>query len=251
MKIYYLLIISILISIMSCDIVEFTKTNQTTQIKPTEEIYDGVKKNYEKGKLVSSVTYKDSLKNGPAFNYYSNGNINMKFYYKNNLKNGPFKWYYENGKIYLEGEYKNDRKNGVFRLYSRNGNLQSEMKWIEDNPCVGLKEYTENGNIIETPKIIVNHINTIKLNQKYKIQLTTSKNTKNIKYYEGYLKDEGVFPDYFSELNSENGTCTITYDIPPGTYLMKTITIIAKIKAKDKNYYILKKDIDIAVENRN
>jgi hypothetical protein len=243
---FFLLIITI--PIISCDEIDFLKTS--SEKDNSKEIYDGVRKSYIKGKLASTVTYKDSLKNGPAVNYYPDGKINMKFNYKDNKKNGPYTWYYKNGKVYLEGNYKNNEKDGVFKMYRENGKLKSEMPWHDGKPCVGLKEYFDSGNLKPVPKIIVKHKNTIKLDNKYVIELKLSDNNNYVDFYDASLGDNESFSDHFMTLPKENGTATITYFLIRGELIMKTITVIAKIKTRDKNIYILKKKINLSIEHR-
>jgi len=236
---------SLLVFFSSCDYIA-----PSAEKDSPKKTFNGVKKNYLNGKLASTVTYKDSLKNGPAVNYYPDGKVNMEFNYKDNKKNGSYKWYFENGKTYLEGEYLDGKKEGVFKTYRNNGTLKAEMPWHQDNPCVGLKEYFESGNIKAVPKIEIKHKNTIKLNNKYEVEINLSDNSKNVEFYEGYLDDSESFSNYFPELPSKKGKATLTYFILSGELIMKTVTIIAKIKTDDKNYYILKKNVNISAENR-
>lgn len=246
-KLIYISLIFILFT--SCD--ELRKPeNSTSKTDQKEKVYNGVQKNYLKGKLASTVTYKDSLKNGPATNFYPDGKVNMEFVYKNNQKHGPFKWYYENGKIYQEGNYSKGRKEGIFKTYRKNGTLKSVMPWHNDNPCVGLKEYFESGNEKEVPHIIVNHKNTIKLDNKYVLNIKLSDGSKNVKFYEGKLGEQNSFLDYYPELPGKKGIARIEFYVPPGQLIMQTLTIIGVIKTRDKNYHILTKTVNISIENR-
>ena len=177
-KTHFILPILSILFFCSCD--DMASSENIKDIK-SKKIYNGVRKNYLNGKLASTVTYKDSLKNGIAINYYPSGKVNMEFNYKDNKKDGPHKWYHENGKIYLEGNYTDGKKNGVFKLYRDNGTLKSEMPWSNDNPCVGLIEYTPSGKKIPTPKIIVKQKNTVKLDGKCAFSFSLSDKSKNVK----------------------------------------------------------------------
>ncbi|MCB0402075.1 MAG: hypothetical protein KDD41_08330 [Flavobacteriales bacterium] len=236
-------------TLTACD--DMLKKSDSQETKEKEEkIYNGVRKNYLNGKLASTVTYKDSLKNGPAFNYYPDGKVNMEFHYKDNQKHGPYKWYYENGKLYQEGEYLNGKKEGVFKTYRKNGKLKSSMPWHEDNPCTGLVEYFESGNIKEVPKLIVTHNNTIKLDEQYQLNLKISDGTKNVQYYEGRLEKNGCFEGSFIPIKSKKGKGTLSFYVGRGQMIMQSIYIVAKVQTRDKNFYLLTKTVNLSIENR-
>jgi hypothetical protein len=239
--------VSLLLLFYACD--DFNRTEKIKN-KASKKVYNGLKKNYIKGKLASTITYKDSLKNGPAVNYYSNGSVNMEFNYKNNKKEGAYKWYFENGKVYLEGNYSSGKKEGIFSLYRDNGTLKSEMPWSKDLPCVGLKEYTPSGKLKPTPTVKVTEVNTAKLNGECRYQLKLSNNSKRVKFYESQLNGNKSFDPFFPEIVGKKGKATLTVYIPRGSYTMKTISVIAYQKATDKNYYIIQKLINVAIENR-
>lgn len=248
---YLILSIFLVLITTSCDRLvpnngKVKKPNSTKK----EKIYNGKRKNYLDGKLTSIVTYKDSLKNGEAINYYPDGNVNIIFNYKDNKKHGDFKWFYENGKLYEDGSYKNGKKHGLFKRYTKTGKLSSEMTWFDGLPCKGLKEYDDNGQLKATPKIVVKHKNTIKLDNTYTIEFSLNDNRKNVKFYEGYLGDNNSFSSHFIAIDGSGGKGIIEYYVNPGTYIMKTITIIAEVKTKDNNFYIITKDVNIAAENR-
>ena len=223
---------------------------QVNEKGSSKKIYNGVRENFIKGKLASTVTYKDSLKNGPAKNYYPSGKINMVFNYKNNVKNGAYKWYFENGKIYLEGDYKDGEKDGVFKMYRENGKLKSEMPWYRGKPCVGLKEYFASGKLKPTPKLTARQINTIKLDNRLKIELKLSENSKYADFYEGYLGENESFSDIFVELDKKNGKAYRVIFLEKGGFMMKRMTFIATFETKDKNFYILKKYVNVSADNR-
>jgi hypothetical protein len=218
--------------------------------KVSKKVYNGIKKNYLKGKLASTISYKDSLKNGPAVNYYANGSVNMEFHYKNNKKEGNYKWYFENGALYLEGNYSSGKKEGIFSLYRDNGTLKSEMPWSKDLPCVGLKEYTPSGKLKSSPTVKVTEVNTAKLNGKCVYHLKLSNNSKNVKFYESKLNENKSFDPFFPQIDGKKGKAALTVYVPKGSYMMKTISIVAYQQATDKNYYVIQKNVNVALENR-
>lgn len=237
-----------LLILFSCDNIS---DNEKKTGKKKKIIYNGVKENYKEGKLVSTITYKDSLKNGPSYNYYPNGNISMEFNYVNNIKHGIYKWFFENGKPYLVGEYKNGEKDGVFKRYNKSGQLIAEMPWKKGYPCKGLIEYNSRGEIKATPKIIVTHKNTLKLNNHYEISFRLSNDKKNVSYYEGPLEEGIYLPDYRAKIpEAKKGKLNINFDLPKGMYIMNSFSIIAKYKTRNGDYYICEEKVDLSIENR-
>lgn len=249
MRIVYIILFTFLFS--SCDYIKSSsdaESNDTPEEK--EKIYNGVRKNYIKGKLASTVTYKDSLKNGPAINYYPDGKVNMEFTYKDGKKDGPYKWYYENGKIYIEGQYKEGEKDGLFKMYRKNGNLKAEMPWHNGMACVGLKEYFDSGNEKPVPSLIIKQKNTIRLDNLYTLEIKLSEKVNGAKFFEGSLGENESFSDYYPPLNTEKGKAIKQFYVSRGQVIMQTITIIAKIKTKDNNFHIITKKVNLSIENR-
>ena len=173
----------------------------------------------------------------------------MEFNYKDNKKHGEYKWYYKNGKIYIEGNYSNGKKHGIFKTYRDNGKLKAEMPWNKGIPCVGLKEYFESGNLKPVPRLVIKHNNTIKLDNFYSLDVSLSDNS-NASFYEGSIDKEGCFNDYYPKINIRKNRGEKSFYVAPGQLIMRTLTIIAKIKTRDKNFHIIKKNINISAENR-
>lgn len=242
----YLSILSVVL-ISSCEL--FDIEDVSFKKEKNLKVYNGVRKNYIKGKLASTVTYKDSLKNGPAINYYPNGKINMKFNYKNNLKDGDYEWFYENGNLYISGQYTEGEKDGLFKTYRKNGTLKAEMPWNSGNPCKGLKEYFESGNLKPAPIIVVKHRNTVKLDGKYVLEMQLSDKSKNASFFEGGIEG-GCLSNYYITISTIKGKGKHEFHIYPGNFLMTTIPIVAKVETRDKNIYVLEKKINIAEDNR-
>ncbi len=242
--------ILILFTILLCSCEYIQPSTESSENDKSKKVYNGIRKNYLDGKIASTVTYKDSLKNGAAINYYPDGKVNMEFNYKDNLKHGAYKWYYENGKLYLEGNYLRGEKDGVFKMYRENGTLKSEMPWSDGNPCIGLKEYTESGKLKPSPIIKVKKINTVKLNGQCEFHFKLSDGSKTAKFYEAKLNEDKSFAPYFPGIKGKNGKAKLIEYVPRGSYVMKTLSIVASLKTRDKNFYIIEKKINVAIENR-
>ena len=97
----------ILFSIFSCN------NEKTKKIGPylvrakfiNDSTIEGVAKYFnDKKQLVSEVTYKAGIKNGPAINYYPNGKIKDSFNYKDGLLN-EWQYAYDNNGFLLMKKY--------------------------------------------------------------------------------------------------------------------------------------------------
>jgi hypothetical protein len=218
--------------------------------KKKKTVLNGVKEYFKDGKLLSRVTYVNNSKEGLSTSYYDNGAVNMEINYSNNKKNGPYTWYYENGKVYQEGNYVDNEKQGVEKKYHKNGKLQSVAEWVDDEPAKGLKEYYPSGKLKPAPKIVFEEVNTIKLDGKYQLKMYLSNKNKYATFYESELEDGKYIPSYLVPIPSRKGVATLEHYLSPGQFIMRTITISAKMKTRYKNYYVLEQKFNVAVENR-
>lgn len=77
-----------------------------------------------------------NLKNGPAFAYFDNGQVQVEAFYVEGKQNGDYKLYREDGKKYLEGAYDMGMRTGKWKFYDEKGKLVKEGTYEKDI-CVG------------------------------------------------------------------------------------------------------------------
>ena len=83
---------------------------------------------FEDGKTIrQKINYKNSFKNGPAFEYFENGRMKAKRFYINDTLNDSSLIYYKDGKIKSAQFYLNKLKHGCWREYNKEGHLYSEI----------------------------------------------------------------------------------------------------------------------------
>ncbi len=136
-----------------------------------DTVFNNTGTKYIKSIFQYTISGSDTLKEGPASYYYSNGTIWQTGYYHNNLmdsiwttydptgvikrkvqyenglKNGPFANYYRNGKVQYEGTYRNDSLTGEMKLYDSQGRL-TETRMYEGHKLNGMVTgYWPNGNL--------------------------------------------------------------------------------------------------------
>lgn len=102
------------------------------------------------GKLVSSETYQNNLKDGLAKKHYQSGELLEESNWKNNLQDGPYKAYYKNGEKYLECVYQNGLLDGWYVSFFDNGAMAMEAFYKNNLRHGNWKFYNEDGSTAYT-----------------------------------------------------------------------------------------------------
>lgn len=234
-----------------CDVSDFIKKKKGTEKKEAAKIPDGVRENYRDDRLVSTVTYKDGLKNGPAKNFYPDGKVHSEFIYKDDVKHGEFKWYYDNGQLYQHAFYKDGEKDSIETSYFKNGKIRSVAPWKNGMPGAGLVEYTNTGKKRTFPKIQFTEIDEIKLNDQFTVMISLEGARKKVDFYQEELVDGQYLPSFYQPMIAvKKGRAELHFEVLPGTYFMRDINIIAHMKTPYKNNYIVQRKYHLAIENR-
>ena len=108
----------------------------------------------DKGLLISTETYTNGIKNGPAKIFFPDGKLSEEKIYKDGKLEGPFKqyfseksvkaegafikdnyngkciWYYPNGVIAAQGVYENNVKKGVWIYKEQDGKIKDKEVWV-------------------------------------------------------------------------------------------------------------------------
>lgn len=115
--------------------------------------FDGTLKTYDtkdnKLYLFQTMEYKDGLGQGPAINYFPNGDIKEKFNMKNGELFGEAVEYYHNGNIKSIENYENSKLNGLKTDFYENGNVKEKANYSNDFLNGTKTEYLENGSKIK------------------------------------------------------------------------------------------------------
>jgi antitoxin component YwqK of YwqJK toxin-antitoxin module len=218
----------------------------------TKKKRDGLVKQYGKGGVLKNeIMYANSKKNGPAKTYYSDGTLRQEITYVNDTKHGIAITYYENGKKYQETMYDSGVIVDVRRKYRENGNLFAEIPYVNGETAKGLKEYLVDGTLKKNyPKIVIKELNQILKKSEFKLLINMSNNAKSVTFYRGQLTDGQVIGrDAGKIFRQSKGRAEITFPVPPGAFLMQKINIIAVVKTRLGNPYIVEKSYNLAIEN--
>ncbi|MEO1051344.1 MAG: toxin-antitoxin system YwqK family antitoxin [Bacteroidota bacterium] len=234
---------------VACDTLEQKEAKQKTE----KGKKDGVNKQFwPNGKTKIEITLKDGQKHGPSRNYYRDGTLHQEINYSYNRKHGTATTYYENGNAYQSTPYVNGRIHGIRKKYRQNGDLYAEIPYQNNQPGKGLKEYTLDGKLKkEYPRIIVETVDNILRKDQYIVRVHLSDNSKNVEFHLGKLNEEGFLEDrLFRTYPQRNGVMELKYNLPKGTFVMETLHIIANVKTRLGNPYIITHSFNLAAENR-
>lgn len=212
-----------------------------------------VKKTYHtNGALHKEIVYEYGIQQGVSKEYYKSGKIFQEVMYENNMREGVARRYFESGIVSQETPYHHDQMHGVQKRYRRSGDLMAEVPYYDGHLCTGLKEYTIDGKLKQRyPLIEVITIDQIKSNATYTLKLKMSDDSKGVEYFVGELSnDKYIGREAARVTDVENGIGAIKISLPRGTFVNEEVTIIAKIKTSQSNYYITQSKLHLSIENR-
>ena len=242
-----LLLLSFLIG--SCD--SFV-TDSSANASASSSSDGVVRKTRRDGTLAAEITYRNDKKNGLAKYYYKNGKLRSEVMLKDDIKHGEAKLYYENGQLFQVTNYQNGMKDGVQRKYRDDGRLMAEVPYQKDQPGTGLIEYTlKEKPKKKYPKLVVETIDRTLKDSRYIVRASFSEPLRNVEYYVGELSPDGYLHEDLKQIAPHvDGYLEINYYVPPGTFLMEKINIIAVGNTRLKNPYVAQQSVSIAAENK-
>jgi hypothetical protein len=215
---------------------------------------EGIRREYyPDGKLHKEIVMKGGKETGAFREFFKSGDLFQEVVFVKGKREGIAKKYYEGGVLYEEVPYKEGMKHGILKRYRRTGELMSEVPYFQSHLCRGLREYTIDGKVkVRYPKIEFKEIDNLMLNGNFTLEISLSDDTKgNVEYYEGTLSKEGYIGNDASQVwEVKNGVGILKYNIQRGTFIMKEMKIIAKVKTVQGNYYITEGVHNLALERR-
>lgn len=253
---YRILIFCALLFLWSCGGGE-TATSEGNGSAANSEQADGPEDgeqltHHADGSVKTRVNYLNGRRNGPALTYYPGGKTVMySIEYQNGVKHGDNKAFYKDGTPNRVVPFKNGRKNGVEKKYWPNGKVASEKTWRNDQLGTGLKEYKKDGSLLKKniPEIVITTEDQTALSGIYSINLKLKDGNKAVSFYIGELTDGQFMHDDLKELTTTGGKASYNLSVAKGGFLMEKVNVIAKVKTYYKNYHIVQKSINVAVNN--
>jgi len=102
---------------------KFNLYNLDEYVRKGELLVDGMKKEYDEDKSVTSeLFYKEGNLQRQTF-FYPNGKMQMVLSGSERILNGEYKMWYPNGQLSFSGNYRYNLKNGEFQKFDESGTL--------------------------------------------------------------------------------------------------------------------------------
>jgi hypothetical protein len=212
----------------------------------------GLAKNYSKDgkKLLSEVMHVDGRITGIARNYYPSGKVSNEMSYLNDTLHGDSKWFYEDGKLYQLTPYSKGLMEGTKITYNKSGKIVSEVPYHKDEVALGTKEYTADGSLKKMPEIVIEPIDRRLIDGTYVLKVSMSDRNPKARFFTGKLDQGKYLGNDITWYPGQGGVVEIRYDLPPGTFVMEKINLIATSFTKVGNPVIVQKSYNVAVENK-
>ena len=100
---------------------------------------------------------------------------------------------------------------------------------------------------VNYPTIVITPIDKTKINGNYQLQISLSDKSTAVDYYLGELVD-GKYIDESHQLPEEKGVGIQSYQLTMGESKKEELTIVAKIKTAQSNYYITTAKFHLAIK---
>jgi hypothetical protein len=234
MKANLILVVSILLSVLSC-----TSKQENVKLKELEVYPDGSvlqRKFTKQGILFAEILRKNGKKNGVSRNFYEDGKIKIETNFIENSKEGESKLYYPEGGVCQLNVFKNDVLNGVTKYFYKNGSLSCEIPYLNGEAEPGLKEYSKEGKVIsESPEIIVTPIDKTTSSNKYILRLSLSNKSQNVSFARVYFEKKKKTK---VEIRTKNGVGELSFNISPDVAYRENVIVEASYKTKYGNPYV-------------
>jgi hypothetical protein len=243
--------IIVLISLLTftgCTGKRSTKDNSITaadSITVPDTGFTGIKQGMSGRYIVNEITYKNGVRNGLMKTFYESGKLRQTFWFVNGVRQDSAKWYYEEGQVYRSTPYKNDTVDGVQKQYYRTGKIKARLTFIKGLRTQKLEEFKPDGKLVSGyPDLNIKITDEYKSKGLYRINLSLSDNSPDVKYYRGDFS-KGVFDTaYYVKIKVVNGigTLTLKKTKPAGA---DSVGVIASILTNFGNRYLVYKKIDL------
>lgn len=207
--------------------------------------FTGIIKGMSGRYIVNEITYKNGVRNGLMKEFYESGKLRRTFWFVNGVRQDSVKWYYEEGQVYRSTPIKNDTINGVQKQYYRTGKLKARLTFINGLRAPKLEEFKPDGKLVTGyPDLNISITDEYKSKGLYRINLSLSDKSTNVKYYRGDFS-KGVFDTAnYVKIKVVNGigTLNLKKSKPEST---DSVGVIASILTNFSNRYLVYKKIDL------
>ena len=210
------------------------------------------RKHFPNGNIQAEVFYENDTVRSLSRSYWKSGGLKMEITFQNGLRTHALS-YHENGKLYRETTFVNDTIHGIRKIYYSNGILSAQVPYKRGMVCVGLKEYLLDGQPKEKyPTLQIREVNRMLTENKVTLIVSIEGEYRSVEFYRGVLNVEKCL-DLTKAIKikpQKKGELHIDFPLPPGTFRMEEVNIIAKVTTSKGSPLLLSKSYHLAVENR-
>lgn len=155
---------------------------------------EGVTKEITKhsnGSLYKVARKKGNKLYGVQEEYKSNGKLQSTITYLNGLRDGEAIMYHDNGKPYRITNYVRNKISGERKKYYKDGKLWSKQTYHEGLPSNDLKEFDESGKLMDPLEFVI--VSKKLKGNKLGLSLSVKGQCKKVEYFKGSLVDGKFF----------------------------------------------------------
>lgn len=215
-----------------------------------EDPYNGIRSRYRNdGTVISTVTYKDSIRHGVARNYYRDGSVKLEMNYFKGVKHGEAITYYENGDIYQVTPFVYGKREGIQKRYYPGKKLMAEIPFRDNKQVPGLKEYSEDGRLLtKDDKIVFRLVDKTAIENMFELHIQMSDNSTHTRFYRE-IRYEDIDLDLTIDLLTEAGKTMLEFYVGRGQSFEESVFIIGKRQTRLGNTEIFEARYNIVAEN--
>jgi hypothetical protein len=212
--------------------------------------YNGVRSRYRNdGTLLSTITYKDSIRHGVARNYYRDGSVKLEINYIKGVKHGDAITYYENGDIYQVTPFLDGKRDGIQKRFYPGNKLMAEIPFRDNKQVPGLKEYSDDGRLLtKDDRIVFRLVDKTSIENMFELHVQMSDNSPHTRFYRE-IKYEDSDLNLTIDLLTEAGKTMLEFYVGRGQSYEEKVFIIGKRQTRLGNIEIFEAQYNIAVKN--
>lgn len=244
-----LLTISALLFLAGCNGKSPVKKEALAPISDSITVADtgftGIKQ-YKSGKyLIKEITFKNGVREGLMKQFYATGEVRQTFWLRNGLRQDSSIWYFQEGQKFRVTPYINDTIEGIQKQYFRTGELKAKLGYSKGLRTSFFQEFTKEGKLISGyPSIVTTITDTYKTKGIYRITVSLSNKSPNVRYYQGEFS-KGLFDTVHCErIKSINGITNLDLK-KSNSKKLTSVNIIAEILTDFGNNYLAYKKIEL------
>ncbi|TKG94484.1 hypothetical protein EYV94_11065 [Puteibacter caeruleilacunae] len=246
MKLLNILLLSAIVAMVGC-VSKSSKTAEDAEANANDTISIVTRKfanNPKKVEYEIPVITKSGKRHGVQKRYYAAGSLYSLTPYEFNIRQGVKKTFHPAYKgqtpvVWKEEPYVNGKRDGICKRYYKDGKLWAEYPYKKGLIGIGLVEYTNVGKVRKQPTIVLTKSTD---GGFLKVKARMSNKTKQVEFFNGFLVEDKYMPEGMKKIQTKSGVGTM---LIPTTNIPNFVTVVAKVKTRDRHTLILKKTLKL------